>query len=81
MGLRGKSENQSFLECRISRIAEKLSIYAARGKTVWHSVKKRQVLGSFRWTKVLYQNNVCDGKKSGFGKRVAVFFMMAEKAD
>ena len=51
MGLRGKSENQSFLECRISRIAEKLSVYAVRGKTVWHSVQKYKfwLLSEIKW--------------------------------
>lgn len=47
IGLRGKRENRAFFECHILKFAQNISVYAVRGKTVRHSVKKIQVFISF----------------------------------
>ena len=62
MGLRGKSENLAFLECRISRIAESLSVYAVRGK-LSGIVSKNTSFGLLSLDKgIVSEMNCCRGE-------------------
>ena len=62
IGLRGKRENRSFLECRILIFVQNISVYAVQGKTVRHSVKKNTSFYLLLWSDAFYQSNSVLGK-------------------